>query len=225
MKRNTSQPLFDVSQLAAMVDRMKALLPIKSGTTGFTLVEMMVALLIFSMLSVAGVILLRGAVDSNKVTAENLGEMAAMQRFVSLMEADLSQAITRTHRNQNGDRLAAFAGKGNEQPDTFLSFISGGQSNINDAPRPNINRVEYRWQDGVIARLHYRMTDGGSISEPAELLTEISALKVRYRDKRGVWLEDWRTERLTDLPRAVELQFTQDGRNYRHVFLVGTGYL
>ena len=204
---------------------MKALFPIKPGTTGFTLVEMMVALLIFSMLSVAGVILLRGAVDSNEVTAENLGEMAAMQRFVSLMEADLSQAIARTHRDQNGDRMAAFAGEGSGQPNSFLSFTSGGQSNINDAPRPNLNRVEYRLQEGVIARLHYRMTDGGAISEPAELLTEISALEVRYRDKRGIWLDDWRTERLADLPRAVELRLTQDGRNYRHVFLVGTGYL
>ena len=77
-------------------------------STGFTLVEMMVALLIFSMLSVAGVLLLRGAVDSDQVTAENLSEMAKMQRFVSLIEADLSQAIARTRRNQNGDRIAAF---------------------------------------------------------------------------------------------------------------------
>ncbi len=192
---------------------------------GFTLIEMMVALLIFSMLSVAGVILLHGAVNSNEVTAENLGEMAETQHFVSLLEADLNQAIARTHRNQDGDRIAAFAGEGEDQVGVFLSFTSGGQSNINDAARPNLQRVEYRWQDQKIARLHYKMTGGGAISEPAELLTGISALEVRYRDKGGIWLNDWRTERLTDLPRAVELQYTQDGRAYRHVFLVGTGYL
>lgn len=192
---------------------------------GFTLVEMMVALFIFSMLSVAGVALLRGAVNSNEVTAENLGEMAEMQRFVSLMEADLSQAIARSYRNQDGDKIAAFAGEGNLQSDSFLAFTSGGQSNVNDAARSNLHRVEYRLADKSVARLHHKMTDGGAISDPAELLRGISGLQLRYRDKRGVWLSEWQTERLTDLPRAIELKFAQDGRAYRHVFLVGTGYL
>lgn len=204
---------------------MKRTPPLSIEKNGFTLIEMMVALLIFSMLSVAGVVLLRGAVDSNEVTAENLGEMAEMQRFVSLVEADLNQAIARTYRDQNGDRVAAFDGHGSDRSDAFLVFTSGGQSNINDAPRSNLQRVEYRLQDQKIARLHYEMTDGGAISEPADLLSGISALEIRYRDKGGLWLNDWRTERLTDLPRAVELQFTQNGRAYRHVFLVGTGYL
>lgn len=194
-------------------------------SNGFTLIEMMVALLIFSMLSVAGVILLRGAVDSNEVTAENLGEMAEMQRFVSLVEADLSQAVARPYRDQNGDRVAAFSGEGGDRLDAFLVFTSGGQSNINDISRSNLQRIEYQLQDEKISRRHYEMTDGGSISEPAELLSGISDLEIRYRDKGGVWLNDWRTERLSDLPRAIELQFTQNGRSYRHVFLVGTGYL
>jgi len=65
---------------------------------GFTRVEMTVALFIFAMLSVAGVIMLRSAVDSDEITAENLGQMAEMQRFVSLLEAELSQALPRTYR-------------------------------------------------------------------------------------------------------------------------------
>ncbi len=197
-----------------------------SEKNGFTLIEMMVALLIFSMLSVAGVILLRGAVNNSEVTAESLNEMAAMQRFVSLMEADLNQVIARTYRDQNGDRTVAFAGQeDDDQSNVFLAFTSGGQSNVNDAPRSNLQRIEYRLRDQKIARLHYEMIDGGVISEPADLLSGVSGLEIRYRDKGGLWLNDWRTERLTDLPRALELQFMQNGRAYRHVFLVGTGYL
>jgi len=196
-----------------------------SNSAGFTLIEMMVALLIFSMLSVAGVLLLRGAVNNNEVIADNLGEMAEMQRFTSLMEADLSQTIARTYRNQDGDRLAAFTGDKNQQSDSFLSFTSSGHSNINEAARSNLQRIEYQLQNGTISRLHYDMTDGGAISEPAELLGEIDNLTLRYRNKRGVWLGNWESERLTDLPRAVEIKFNQNGRSYRHVFLVGTGYL
>lgn len=192
---------------------------------GFTLIELMVALLIFSMLSVAGVVLLRGAVNSDEVTADNLGEMAEMQRFVSLMEADLSQAVARSYRDQNGDRTRAFSGPQDGNSDIFLKFISGGHSNINDAPHSNLQRVEYQLKDQTIARLHGRMADGGAIGESASLLSGISSLDVRYRDKAGLWLDDWQAERLTDLPRAVELLFTREGRTYRHVFLVGTGYL
>lgn len=169
--------------------------------------------------------MLRGAVNSNEVTAERLGEMAGMQRFTSLLEADLRQAVARTFRDQSGERMVAFSGQENDQAGQFLRFTSGGQSNINDAPRSNIHRIEYRLEDQNISRLHYVMTDGGIISEPAELLSGVDALEIRYRDKGGVWLDEWRSERLVDLPRAVDIQFTKDGRNYRHVFLVGTGYL
>lgn len=192
---------------------------------GFTLVEMMVALFIFSLLSVAGVALLRGAVNSNEVTDAKLSDMAKMQRLVSLMEADLSQALPRPYRNEQGDRVAAFASETGSDGRGFLSFTRGGQSNINNKPRSNMQRVSYQLNDGRLERLQYETTDGGLISEPALLLNSIGDLELRFRDKRGQWVRSWQTERLSDLPRAVEIRFDQNGRNYRHVFLVGTGYL
>jgi len=192
---------------------------------GFTLVEMMVALFIFAMLSVAGVIMLRSAVDSDEVTAENLGQMAEMQRFVSLMEADLSQALPRTSRDDRGDRMPAFASETSGPETAFLKFTRGGQSNINGEARSNLERVEYRLADGNLERWRYRMTDGGSIDQPAILISNIESLELRFRDKRGQWSNRWETERLADLPRAIEIQFDQQGRRYRHLFLIGTGYL
>ncbi|VAV99264.1 hypothetical protein MNBD_ALPHA04-194 [hydrothermal vent metagenome] len=192
---------------------------------GFTLVEMMVALLIFSLLSVAGVALLRSAIDSDEITGEKLGNMAEMQRFVSLIEADLSQVVPRSYRDTNGNRVAAFSSDQSGQDWAFLTFTSGGQSNINDKPRSSLQRIEYHLSQGRIERFHFEMTDGGEISAPARLLENIENMDIRYRNKRGVWLDAWQTERLTDLPRAVEIRFLQNGRSYRHMFLVGTGYL
>ena len=187
---------------------------------GFTLVEMMVALFIF-----AGVIMLRSAVDSDEITAENLGQMAEMQRFVSLMEADLSQALPRTARDQRGDRMPAFASETGGPEAAFLRFTRGGQSNINGEARSNLERVEYRLADGKLERWRYQMTDGGAIDQPATLISNIDSLTLRFRDKRGQWSDRWETGRLADLPRAIEIEFDQQGRRYRHLFLVGTGYL
>ncbi|MEH6756316.1 MAG: type II secretion system minor pseudopilin GspJ [Parasphingorhabdus sp.] len=192
---------------------------------GFTLVEMMVALFIFSLLSVAGVALLRGAVNSNEVTDAKLSDMAKMQRLVSLMESDLSQALPRSYRDENGDRVAAFISETGSSGQGVLSFTRGGQSNLNNKPRSNMQRVSYQLNDGRLERLQYETTDGGEISEPALLIEGISDVALRFRDKRGQWVRMWQTERLSDLPRAVEIRFDQNGRNYRQVFLVGTGYL
>tara|TARA_R110000824_G_scaffold12043_2_gene52963 strand:- start:1277 stop:1891 length:615 start_codon:yes stop_codon:yes gene_type:complete len=198
---------------------------ISCDRNGFTLVEMMVALFIFAMLSVAGVIMLRSAVDSDEMTAENLSQMAEMQRFVSLMEADLSQALPRTYRDDRGERMPAFSSESGGPEAGFLNFTRGGQSNINGQARSNLERVEYRLTDGKLERWRYRMTDGGSIDQPAILISNIGSLELRFRDKRGLWSSRWETERLADLPRAIEIQFEQEGRLYRHLFLVGTGYL
>ncbi|WP_430429665.1 type II secretion system minor pseudopilin GspJ [Parasphingorhabdus sp.] len=192
---------------------------------GFTLVEMMVALFVFSLLSVAGVVMLRSAVDSDETTAQNLSEMAEVQRFVSLIEADLSQAVARTYRDDTGQVRAAFSSETGSGDAAFLKFIRGGQSNLNGESRSNLERVEYRITDGRMERLRYQATDGGEISEPAILLTDVSDLQIRYRTKRGQWAGRWEVERLSDLPRAVELVFQLGGRSHRHLFLVGTGYL
>jgi general secretion pathway protein J len=138
------------------------------------------------------------------------------------LEADLGQAVARTYRHGQGTRLAAL---GSDSQNSFLAFVSGGKSNLNNAPRSNLQRVHYQWVDGQISRLHHEMTDGGAISEPAPLLKDIANLVVRYRDRQGRWSDAWRTERLSDLPRAVELKFEQKGRVSRHLFFVGTGYL
>ncbi|OAO01302.1 type II secretion system protein GspJ [Sphingomonadales bacterium EhC05] len=192
---------------------------------GFTLVEMMVALFVFSLLSVAGVVMLRSAVDSDETTAQNLSEMAEVQRFVSLIEADLSQAVARTYRDDTGQVRAAFSSETGSGDAAFLKFIRGGQSNLNGESRSNLERVEYRIKDGRMERLRYQATDGGEISEPAILLTDVTDLQIRYRTKRGQWAGRWEVERLSDLPRAVELVFQLGGRSHRHLFLVGTGYL
>ena len=192
---------------------------------GFTLVEMMVALFIFAILSVSGVLLLRSAVDSSEVTAENLGRMADMQRFVSLIEADLSQTVPRSYRNSNGERTAAFKSGSGGINDPLLEFTRGGNSNVNEAQRSSLQRVEYRIVGGELQRFSYAATDGGAISEAAILLVNLSDVTVRFREKRGLWTNRWESERLADLPRAVEIGFELDGRQIRHMFLVGAGYL
>ena len=63
--------------------------------TGFTLVEMLVALLIFAILAGAGVALLRASVDTQEVVNKALADLGTAARLRALLAADLGQAVVR----------------------------------------------------------------------------------------------------------------------------------
>ncbi len=76
---------------------------------GFTLVELLVALFVFSLISLAGVTLLRSSADGQIALKERLGSHSAQMRTVNLLEADLAQAVPRQVRNSSGDLQPVFS--------------------------------------------------------------------------------------------------------------------
>jgi general secretion pathway protein J len=63
-----------------------------SGAQGFTLVELMVALFIFALISAAGVTLLSYSVSAQASAGTRLDEVAALRRVGAILTADLAQA-------------------------------------------------------------------------------------------------------------------------------------
>ncbi len=80
-------------------------------TAGFTLVEMLVSLAIFALLSLAGIAVLRFAVDSQAATGARAARIAQIERANALMAADFAQLVGRIARDHRGDaRQGAFLG-------------------------------------------------------------------------------------------------------------------
>ena len=69
---------------------------------GFTLIEVMVALLIFSIIATAGVALLSFSVRAQAASGAKLDDLGALQRTLSIMSADLAQATARPVRDEAG---------------------------------------------------------------------------------------------------------------------------
>ncbi|AUX73664.1 type II secretion system minor pseudopilin GspJ [Erwinia pyrifoliae] len=60
---------------------------------GFTLIEMMLALAIFSLLSLMGYQILQGVMRNGELTRQHVTRLEEMQRLFSLLDRDISQAM------------------------------------------------------------------------------------------------------------------------------------
>ena len=192
----------------------------RSAEHGFTLVEVMVALLIFSILATAGVALLSFSVRAQGVSGAKLDDLAALQRTLSVVSADLAQATDRPTRDEAGTTLPAFVG----EADGRLRLVRGGWTNLDAQPRAGLQKVAYQVTGGVLQRVAYARLDGAAPFAAAPLLDRVKAVGLRYR-YRGAWSDRWDGAGGVPLPTAMELRIRRDnGVEYRQLFLVGAGY-
>ncbi|MEH3047920.1 type II secretion system minor pseudopilin GspJ [Sphingomonas adhaesiva] len=193
----------------------------RSAERGFTLVEVMIALMIFGMIAAAGVALLSFSVKAQGAGAAALEDTGALNRLSSILTADLAQAQDRPTRDIQGVRLPAFTGDATATP--MLRLVRGGWSNPDEAPRATVQKVEYRLAAGALERVAYPALDGAPPLPPAVLLDGVQAVRLRFRFA-GAWTDTWNGNPRSALPQAVELvAVRRDGPTYRLLFLVGTG--
>lgn len=191
---------------------------------GFTLVELMVAFLIFGILAAAGTALLGFSVRAQGAGAARLDELSGLERTVSVLSADCAEAVARPTRDANGVTLPAFVGEGGSSAAPMLRLVRAGWSNLDAAPRPGLQKVEYRVENGALLRIAYPELDGAPPIAPAVLLSHVRAAALRYR-YAGAWAGRWDGAGGIALPQALELVLLRDdGKTYRALFLVGTGY-
>ena len=190
-------------------------------SNGFTLVEMLVALAIFALISVSGVALLQSASATQVAVKERLAELGGDARMVALLEADLAQAIARPVRSPTAGESPAFAASGGEVSGQLFAFTRTGWSNLDNAPRGEVQRVAWALDQGALKRTGWTGADGGTPSD-AVLLTDVVAAVAQFRAADGSWRSDWDATDPDAMPRAVELVVTQQGGPaVRMLFMVG----
>ena len=187
---------------------------------GFTLVEMLIALTIFGMLTAAGVALLSVTARTQQTADRLLAELGELRAVQALVTADLAQAVPRIHRDAAGAPRPAFSASASGQP-VLLALVRGGVDG-GAASQSTLQLVEYRLLDGRLQRLAYRQVDGADAAVAVTLLRGVRQLRLRYRDEEGGWQNDWAPTNAARLPRAVELVTDSEAHGLvRQLFLVG----
>lgn len=174
---------------------------------GFTLIELMVALALFAVLSVMAYGGLRTVLDARERAAAQAERLGELQIAILTIGRDLQQAVNRPVRDEFGDRGMAMSGS-----ETQIEFTRGGWRNPSGLQRSELQRVGYVVEEESLRRLSWQVLDRAQGAEPrgAVLLGGVKALELRFLDDQGEWREFWPppgTDPLTvsALPRAVEV--------------------
>lgn len=181
---------------------------------GFTLIEVLVALAVFAILSA----LAYGTLDRTLASAEILGDrmnrLQAIQRAVQRLDQDFLQLTPRPVRQELGESLRPAL-----QTDNLgggLELTRNGWNNPAGMPRGTLQRVAYRLEDDELVRYYWRVLDRTLSNEPVAvtLLDGVENLEFRFMSENGEFSAQWPPETrpgplgLRHRPRAVEIVLT-----------------
>lgn len=201
-----------VSQQYARCSRRRPPLR-RASQLGFTLLELLVAIAVFALLSLGIYQVVDGVRRADQTSAALTERMSSMQRAMQLLHNDFTQVVARRQRSDGLSRtplLSVGDGLLQSQGDGWLLIRTGVANPQMQLPRGHLQRVAYRLLDGQLQRLSWPFADMPADSEPQirTLLSEVEGLQLMvYHD--GQWQRQWQNP--DALPSAVRLRLTVRG--------------
>lgn len=225
----------------------------RSPAAGFTLIELLIAIGIFAIVSSIAY----GGLNQVLRARDRIEAEREFWRTLSLvflrMQDDFSQAAPRPIRNTLGTWDSAFIG----QPTDIralgapsVEFTRGGvlvfdlksddeeddPDTKSPPPRSDLERIGYRYSEGVLYRLSWPVLDRAPTTEPTqtELLRDVEEFEVKFFNPNATsdfnqWFPIWpqlaaggTPASLTDLPRGVKVELKLKGRDeITRLFVIG----
>ena len=153
-------------------------------SSGFTLLEMLIAIAIFAMLGIAANSVLSAVMKNDEVTQEFATRLKSLQQGFGALERDLGQMVARTPRSFEGERNNRFFQVGDNILDSetqALVFYRLGWLNPDGMlPRGSLQSVAYVVQNGRLERWYYPYPEPVSGAEPLKSVVIDHVLSIEY---------------------------------------------
>ncbi|MEW9797732.1 type II secretion system minor pseudopilin GspJ [Alteromonas sp. CYL-A6] len=200
---------------------------------GFTLLEILIAMAIFTLIGLASTGLLTTVISSNDLSESRFEKLQHLQRGMLMLERDILQAVPRAVRVNGEKREVVMAGGDVDGSDgDGIGFVRGGWDNPQMMlPRSTQQYVAYRLRDGKLERLYSNYVDNVIGYEPKVrvILEDVSEFTVEFiatrpdpnanSDDDNRWSESYQG---TALPFAVAFEFvSRDFGRIRREFTLG----
>ena len=163
--------------------------------SGFTLLELLVAMSIFALLSIMAYAGLDTVLNTRRILEDNMDRLREVQKSMLFISRDLNQIVDRGIRDEYGDYKPALSASslniGLDSP--IIEFTHSGYSNPLSAKRSHLQRTAYHLQNNVLYRDSWQVLDRAQDSRPykARLCTKVESIVFRYLDRKGEWHTQW----------------------------------
>jgi general secretion pathway protein J len=182
---------------------------------GFTLIEVLVALAVFGIMSMLAYSALGTTLTNADYLSGRMDRIQSIQRAMRHLSSDLMQAAPRPVRSELGDTFRP-AMESVLSSEFMLEVTHGGWNNPAGLPRSTLQRVAYRLEDAKLVRYHWNVLDRTYANEPVVtvLLDDVESLYFNFFDATGETSTIWPPQAqggpvtLLARPRATELVLT-----------------
>jgi general secretion pathway protein J len=185
--------------------------PININQSGFTLIEILVAMAIFALIAVGSVAMLTAVSAKNDLSDQRMQTLQTMQRAMLIIERDFLQMVPRKTRLEGdvSDTLV-FAGRfAFESESDGLGFVRSGWHNPQlTLRRSTLQSVAYRTQNKELQRLYSTYVDNAIGFEPKVrvLLKGVESVSFEFLEKFDKKSFEWEEAASVDeLPIAVAI--------------------
>jgi general secretion pathway protein J len=156
-----------------------------SHRRGFTLIEILVAMAIFTLIGLASTGVLNSVINSDQLSSERFAKLEELQRAMLTIERDILQIVPRALR-VNGEPVSAVISGGEDVLNSDadgLGFVRAGWHNPQMLlPRSTLQAIGYRLQEEQLQRLYGNYVDNVIGYEPKIkiLLSDIEDFRVSF---------------------------------------------
>jgi general secretion pathway protein J len=165
---------------------------VRRRNRAFTLIEVLVAMAIFGVLSMLAYRALAMSMTNAEILEDRMDRLQAIQQTMRLLARDIVQAAPRPVRDPLNDELrpAFLVAPGGE---FALEVTHAGWPNPAGGKRGTLQRSAWRIEDGVLVRVHWNVLDPTLSTEPlvTELVDEVDGITFRFALGSGEWSEQW----------------------------------
>ncbi len=200
----------------------------KSKSRGFTLLELLISMSIFSILSLMAYGGLDSIITTKTHTEKASKRLVELQQAFMFISRDIEQTISRSVRDGFGDVQPAM--RGGSFGREVLTLTRAGYTNPLQQMRSNLQRVAYRLDDDKLMRVSWRMVDQDFTQEPQsrQLLDKVERIEIRFFQGQAQAKEQWPSGIGSNdnilLPSAVEFKIIlEDMGEIRRLFVLPPG--
>lgn len=181
---------------------------------GFTLVELLVALAIFAIMSVVAYRGLNAVLETREHLMDDNRKWRELAVFFAQMKESVTSVVNRPVRDTGDLQAPAFLGKPDfiGDNDAQLIFTRMGLPGQQGAPG-DLQRFGYRLREHNLELLVWPVLDQAPYTRPTVnvALKHISTFTLRYLDRTGIWQPRWPVIGQPDaLPQALEVKLGLD---------------